>query len=608
MHATKRKIKIGRKHGKIKKRPIGIIVGIFILLLLLCYSPPTTSSQIDFTFFILALTTVILGLWILIPPIKMRPRFYAGKIIRPTTIKNNKKRVICVTVALVLTLIFTYACFGLATEMQGLQGYVSDEIWYVSSSRNVLREVFGIQPSYVDPNGGYNYTVFFSSIHARDNAMENFEMFIKSEFNGSVVASGYTETAAVAISTKGELNYESVHKAFPNVKIIQSGYRYPDKAGIEEYLNMEHPPLAKYIIGLSMLTLGDGPINWKIPGIIAGSITILLVYLIVAKLIKNEFIALFVYLFAFTDPIFKAMSSIAMLDIYAAFFITLSAWLAMRRNYFLSALAVGLATSCKLTGVFSAGALFLFMIIDYMADVPRRGRARRRRRWRAFRQVLREKAGKLILYSIVIPFLVWLLLNLPLIVNLGFQKWFGDLTGGLRWFITSKTGGSAPWGWFVNQDVFALNLNPDIFASVTPVIYLVALIALIFVPHLARKINRNYLVPGLWFSMTFLGFVFVYILGNRSLYSFYAVALSPMVYVLAGVLVYYIIENVLAHIRFMASPLRNPKPVLTKIKQNPKSVIRKFLKIHKSSDFFAIRPRVPKKRRTKKTKKRRSAR
>jgi len=85
MHATKRKIKTGRKHEKIKKRPIGIIVGIFILLLLLYYFLPIKSSQIDFTFFILVLATMILGLWVLIPPIRMRLRFYAGKIIRPIT-------------------------------------------------------------------------------------------------------------------------------------------------------------------------------------------------------------------------------------------------------------------------------------------------------------------------------------------------------------------------------------------------------------------------------------------------------------------------------------------------------------------------------------------
>ena len=581
MRVAKRKIKTGRKHEKIKKRPIVIIIGIFILLLFLCYSPPTTSSQIDFTFFILALAAMILGLWVLIPPIRMKPRFYAGKIIRPTTIKN-KKRVICVIIALILTLTFAYTSFKTAGEVQGTIGYVSDETWYVSSARNILREVFGAQPSYVDPEGRHHYTVFFSSSSDLNQIREKFRIFIERELDG-VITHGYSKTPAISIATPEELDYENLFETFPKIKIIQSGYNYPDADAIGNYLNTEHPPLVKYIIGFSMLTLGDEPINWRIPGIIAGSITILLVYLIVAKLTNNGFISLFVFLFAFTDPILKAMSTIAMLDIYTALFIALSAWFAVRRNYFLSAIAVGLATSCKLTGVFSAGALLLFMAIHR-----------------------KSSAKQLILYPVLIPFLVWLLFNLPLIANFGFQKWFGNIVGSLSWGITSRPPGpptSTPWGWFVNENVFAPSF------AVAPVIYFTALIALIFVPHLARKIDRNYLVPGLWFSMTFLGYVFVYILGNRTLYSFYVVTLSPMVYVLAGVLVYYFIENVLTHIKFMTPLLRNPKPVLTKIRRNPKSIIRKFLKLHKSSDPFVIRPhRVPKKRRKKRTKKRRSAR
>lgn len=55
-----------------KKRIIGIVVGIFILLLFLPYSPHTMSSQIGFTLFVLALGAMILELWILVLPKKVR--------------------------------------------------------------------------------------------------------------------------------------------------------------------------------------------------------------------------------------------------------------------------------------------------------------------------------------------------------------------------------------------------------------------------------------------------------------------------------------------------------------------------------------------------------
>jgi len=585
MRAAKRNIKTGRKHGKIKKRPIGIIIGIFILLLFLCYSPPTTSSQIGFTFFILALAAMILGLWVLIPPIRMRPHFHAEKLIRPTTIKN-KKRIICVIVALALTSTFAYASFSLATEMQGSHGYVSDECYYVSAARNILREVFGVQPSYVDSNGEHHYTVFFSSIPARDNAMENFETFITSEFNGSVVAHSYTETPAVAIATKVELNYESVREAFPEVQIIQSGYSYPDMNNAGGHLNTEHPPLVKYIIGLSMLTLGDEPINWRIPGIIAGSITILLVYLIVARLIKNEFIALFVYLFAFTDPILRAMSSIAMLDIYAALFITLSMWLAMRKNYLLSAISIGLAAACKLNGLFAAPALFLLMVIQHKP--PLSGT----RKTKLVQFARRLNNPRLYIYALIIPIFIIFIFDIPFTARFGWGWLTNNFPGNIHWFLTSKEGGSAPWGWFVNQNAFAMNFNPDIVASVNSATYFASVIGLAFIPYLAYKVKRDYLVPGFWFSFTFLGFVSVYFLGNKSLYSFYAVALSPMVYVLAFVFVYYFIyfiKDIRRNLRLVHLRLRNLRIKRLRFKR------------------FITRPhRAPKKRKPKKKRKLRS--
>jgi predicted membrane-bound dolichyl-phosphate-mannose-protein mannosyltransferase len=208
---------------------------------------------------------------------------------------------------------------------------------------------------------------------------------------------------------------------------------------------------------------------------------------------------------------------------------------------------------------------------------------------------------RLYIYAFIIPLLIIFIFDIPFMARFG-SGWLANFPGNIHWFLTSKTGGgSAPWGWFVNENLFPL------YVPIIPIIYFTALIALIFVPYLARRVDRNYLVPGLWFSMTFLGFVLMYVLGNTTQYSYYIVALSPMVYVLACVLVYYLIENVLTYIRFMVPVLRNPKPFLIKIRRNPKSIIRKFLKIYKSSDPFMIRPhRAPKKRKPKKKRKLRS--
>lgn len=429
----------------------------------------------------------------------------------------DERHAICVVVAVFLVVVFAFFCFDLAARMQGTSGYVADETWYVISSRNVLRDVFGVQPSYVDSEGRHNYTVFFRSFSALKEDNERFRDFIRVRFNG-VVTKDYEKVAALSVATVEEIDRDAISEIFPQVKLIQSGYWYPDVSGADTYMNAEHPPLAKYLIGISMLLLGDQPISWRLPGIVAGALALLVTYFFTAKLLNNELAALLVFPLALTDPILRAMSSVAMLDIYVAFFLALSLWFALRRSYLLSAVFIGLASTSKFTGLFSVAALFLLMLV--------------------------RKAGvkKTILYPFVVPFLIWFSFNLPLIVKWGFQGWIGEIQTGLRWFLTSRPPGPAvsdPWGWFVNQSPFTLNLNPDVAASVNPAVYLLALVSLILTPYIAYKFNRDSIIPALWFLLTFLGYILVYILGNRTMYSFYAVTLSVMAYALATVFLFY---------------------------------------------------------------------
>jgi len=518
----------------------------------------------------------------------------------------DKKQAICIIVALILTSVFACTCFGLAREMHGSLGYVSDEKWYVCATRNILREVFNVQPSYVDSEGRHHYTVFFRGWNDRASSLkvsgsvtlyedvgyegewitftedirslvpvckakENFVNFVERELGGKIIAHDggnlYKKTAGVSIATPKKLDYENLFETFPQIKIIQSGYVYhPDTDDrLRTYLNTEHPPLAKYFIGLSMLFLGDEPLNWKIPSIVAGSLTILFVYLIVARLLKNEIVALIVFPIAFTDPILKAMSSVAMLDIYVAFFSALSAWLALRRNYLLSGIFIGFAASCKLSGAFLTLALFSFMAIFQRAGVK-----------------------KSAFHALVVPLSVWLAFNSPFMIYQGPQPWIEGVMGSLSWHTSPRPPGapvSTPWGWFVNENPFALHLSPDLFASVNPTTYIAALIALIFVPYLAIK-DRDYLVPGLWFGFTFFLFLLVYALGNRTQYSYYAITLSPMVYVMSSVLAYYIALNTWTCFKLLRVLLAGGKLkwALIQIARNPRSALRELRKIHASSE------------------------
>lgn len=440
----------------------------------------------------------------------------------------------CLITALTLTLIFSYTCFKIALDVKGTLSYVSDETWYVNSARNILREVFNVQPLYIDDEGYIYYTIFFKSFNDRDYSRDK----VIREIDGVIVYE-YSKVPALAVKTLKPLELKGIEE----VKFIQRGYMYSDHEVIENYLNTEHPPLAKYIIGLLMLLLGDKPLSWRIPSILLGSLTIFIVYLIVAKL-TNPFIGLTVFMFAFLDPIFKGLSSIAMLEIYTTFFTALSMILTLKEKYCLSAIAIGLAAASKLTGVFSIPALLIYMILKG------------------------EHPSKAILISIYIPIIVWIFINTPFIAYMGIQQWIQSIEGGMKWHLTPRPEGpptSTPWGWFINENPFPLHYNPDLSASVNPAIYIIALISLIFTPYLSIK-AREYLISPLWFTTIFTGYLLVYFAGNKTMYSFYALILTPSIYVLTSILIHVVLspEKILEALRLYIKPFRSLKTKIYK--------------------------------------------
>lgn len=459
--------------------------------------------------------------------------------------RMDRVRKIALVVSVVLTAAFVYSSFRLASEMQGTIGYVSDETWYVPSSRNMLREIFKVQPSYVEADGGRHYTIFFYTFSYINDTEQELNRILREEYGGYIYMK-YNKTPALAIVVYRPLDVESLKEDFSGMKIIQSGYPYPDNQGIEDYLNTEHPPLVKYIIGFFMMAFGDRPIVWRTPSIIMGTLTLILICLIVMKLTDNEILVLLIFLFAFVDSVFMAMTSIAMLDIYTSFFLTLSAWLALRKNYFLSSIAIGLSASAKLTGVFPVAALLFLMLI--------------------------QKAGVIrsIVYSTAVSLATWVSVNLPLILKWGLQTWISQVEGGLRWHVSSRPEGppaSTPWGWLYNENPFSLNFKPDVIAKVDPVIYIMALIMLAFVPYLYWKGRSGYLVPAFWFTFSLLGYSAVYVAGNHTLYSFYVITLSPTAYILAVLLVYAIGEPKIFKdaLKSYASIFRRRKPSSLKV-------------------------------------------
>lgn len=275
---------------------------------------------------------------------------------------------------------------------------------------------------------------------------------------------------------------------------VRRGYWYPDEPGILTYYNFEHPPLAKYVIALA-LAIHDEPWFWRMPSLALGVATVALVYLTARRLYSPLPAALAAWLMLW-DTSFRFASRVAMLEVYVAFFTALSAYLYLTGRTAASAVALGLATSAKFTGAFPAFAVFWL---------------ERRRMYAA------------VLYA-TIAFIVFYVVNLPMVAWMGQERWVSELLSALRWHTTSRPPGptaSNPLDWLLMQNCFTADICG------TPV-YAVAL---------AWALWRRSAPSALYLS-AYGGYWLVYLLGNHTLYTFYTASFSPLAHLVAAEMMY----------------------------------------------------------------------
>ncbi len=381
--------------------------------------------------------------------------------------------------------------------------YISDEQWYVISSINILRKVFG-----VEPDTSINKTHVLVSIVVNESiaSLEDCLASIR-EAVGSIetvkTIDGEIAAATVLVS-RGALprlkTVECVEDVFP-------GY-LADAYNVNNYMNWEHPPLGKYLIGLSLLVLGYDWFAWRLPSIIASLASIpLLVYLLYHLLGPSIYFLLALLLAGFAilvDPFFSSMSSVAMLDPLLGFF-TLASLVSLTSNKFLlSSVFLGLAGSVKYSGFFPAPVLYLAM------------------RLRGF------DSKRALTHSFIVPLLVFLVLSTPLILYLGPLGWLSELAGAVAWHLSSRPSGPPPVDWpglvccFGSFPLYYVGWVPYLVAECSPVLATAALasLALFVLAGPASGLKRLWLLYGYMFAII-AGYLVVFVAGNRTLYQFY---------------------------------------------------------------------------------------
>ncbi|MEA2892362.1 MAG: dolichyl-phosphate-mannose-protein mannosyltransferase, partial [Bradyrhizobium sp.] len=124
-------------------------------------------------------------------------------------------------------------------------------------------------------------------------------------------------------------------------------------------LNLEHPPLAKELMALSIWLFGDNPFGWRTMSALFGALALTGIYLCGRALFDDRGAALWATAIAGLNQMLFVQARIAMLDIFALVFVLwgLAAFMAGFRQYaptrvlfYATGLCFGLAAACKWSG------------------------------------------------------------------------------------------------------------------------------------------------------------------------------------------------------------------------------------------------------------------
>ncbi|NJE08726.1 dolichyl-phosphate-mannose--protein mannosyltransferase [Thermococcus sp. M39] len=478
---------------------------------------------------------------------------------------KRREKLYFALLALIIVGTFYYTYKQASSE--GLYDYIGDEVWYVSASRNVLHRL-GIDVHYINETTGsegvniifltepevkgevkvsfWRFTILRTYTAAEHLKVPDFvsKLGIKVEyipFNFSKdynvdlmkikvwqIAQKYNYTKYMPYTNFPAVYYEIPKEHFDafvkDVKSIEGvdvipGFWYPDKENIQNYLNTEHPFLAKDLIMLGML-IQDKPIFWRLPGLIAHVIINLLVFFAALKITRSYLAAFIALIFSAFDPLLYATSLAAMLDIYVALFTAIFMYVMIVDDYPLSGISIGLAAATKLNGAFPYPILAIKALKDRM------------------------NLKRYLLILFVLPGIAFLIPEIPIIMAIGFQRWVEEFIASFSWHLSFKgehPANSPFWQWFISLKPFPFHYNPDVFAVTDPILMLSMIVFIFAIPYATKKRGKILIPFGIFWS-TIAFYALQWVLGGKTQFSFYATPLVPAGAVTLGVMAYELIK------------------------------------------------------------------
>jgi len=240
----------------------------------------------------------------------------------------------------------------------------------------------------------------------------------------------------------------------------------------------------------------------------------------------SKWVSLLSPIILYFDSSLRTVGVLAMLDPYVALFTIVGVYFFVKNSSRLNDLVKKfswiLAGLSKFSGLFIVPADIIDKVVFGSYSLKDR-----------FKVLLRELFIYVILFTILL-----IVFSLPLITYFGFNEWFRQsIIDAFKWHTRTKhalTSGpptTSPIDWLFGWNAFPLWYDPQIGRYVKcvglPPIYLASFILNLLFAPIILKLEKP---RKMWLSFYSIWFMYMvlYIIGNRSLYSFYIIQFSPL--------------------------------------------------------------------------------
>jgi predicted membrane-bound dolichyl-phosphate-mannose-protein mannosyltransferase len=324
--------------------------------------------------------------------------------------------------------------------------------------------------------------------------------------------------------------------------------------------NSEHPPLAKLLIAGGIKLFGDGPLAWRLPSVLLGTVAILGMFALVRAAGGGPWLALGAAALMAADNLLLVHGRIGTLDIAAVAAMVWAATLYLRGSPVLAGVVVGVGACAKEVAPY---VLLVLVVLELFRWVPARTDGRRR--------VARLAAcGAASAVTFIALLWVLYLIAAPYSPQTGKLVPGGPL-GEVSHILdyaahqTSPHGpkgiASYPWDWLVDWKwITYLQINPGhptislnqiepavhFLGLISPPILLLAIPGLVYAaagrfPPRFRRVRGSTDEVGLvglaWFIGTYLPFVALSLIESRTTYLYYMVIVMPGIYLVVADLI-----------------------------------------------------------------------